>query len=80
MRKEKFPFLDVLLYKKGKDLHTNIFYKETYAHQYLHFKLCHPKHIKQNIPYSLEQRICSIVSKPEISKNKIINKALYLKE
>ena len=35
---KELPFLDVLLYKEVTRLHTDIFYKETDAHQYLHFK------------------------------------------
>ena len=62
---EKLPFLDILLYKEGKDLHTDIFYKETDAHEYLLFKSCRSKLMKQIIPYSLA-RVCSIVSEPEI--------------
>ena len=45
----KIPFLDVLVYKEGRKLHTDIFYK-TDTHQYLNFNSCHPKHTKQNIP------------------------------
>ena len=43
-------------------LKTDIFYKTTDTHQYLHFKSCHPKACKNNIPYNLTRRICTIVS------------------
>ena len=68
---KELPFLDVLLYKKGTRQHTNMFYKEIDAHQYLYFKSSHPKHIKQSIPYSLERRICSIVSKTEVRDRRL---------
>lgn len=67
----QLPFLDVLVYKEGRRLHTDIFYKETDAHQYLHFKSSHPKHVKNNIPYSLARRICCIVSKPDIRDKRL---------
>ena len=43
---------------------TDIFYKVTDTHQYLHFKSCHPRHCKLNVPYNLARRICTIVSDP----------------
>ena len=61
--KHKLPFLDVLVLKENQLLHTDIFYKPTDTHQYLDYRSCHPKHTKQNIPYCLARRICSIVSK-----------------
>ena len=45
----KLPFLDVLVCKSGKGLHTDIFYKQTDTHQYLNFQSCHPKSTKLNI-------------------------------
>lgn len=77
---EKLPFLDVLLYKDGKELHTDIFYKETDTHQYLNFNSCHPKHTKQNIPYSLARRICCIVSKQDVRKRRLIELQQYLEK
>ena len=51
--KEKLPFLDILLCKKENKLYTDIYYKTTDTHQYLHYRSCHPKHTKNNIPYTL---------------------------
>lgn len=68
---DKLPFLDILLYKKGNKLMTDIFYKDTDTHQYLNFYSCHPKHNKNNIPYCLARRICSIVSDPEIKTKRL---------
>ena len=58
----ELPFLDVLIIKKGDEITTDIFCKETDTHQYLDFKSCHPAHTKRNIPFNLARRICSIVS------------------
>ena len=55
-------FLDITVIKDNTSLKTDIFYKTTDTHQYLHFKSCHPKACKNNIPYNLARRICTIVS------------------
>ena len=61
--KDRISFLDVLVKSNGKGgLETDLFYKETDTHQFLHKKSCHPKHTKEAIPYSQAlrlQRICS---------------------
>lgn len=56
------PFLDIMISIQDKQLHTDIYYKPTDTQQYLHFKSCHPRHTKINIPYNLARRICTIVS------------------
>ena len=61
---EKISFLNVLLYKENNSLKTDIFYKKTDSHDYLPFGSCHPRHTKQNIPYSLARMICTIVEDP----------------
>ena len=65
---EKISFLNVLLYKENNSLKTDIFYKKTDSHDYLPFGSCHPRHTKQNIPYTLTRMICTIVDDP-IQKN-----------
>ena len=64
---EKLPFLDILICKENTEIHTDIYYKGTDSHQYLDFSVsCHPRHVKQNIPYALARRICTIVTKDDI--------------
>ena len=60
---ENIEFLDVLV-KKNKDnfLTTDLFYKETDSHQFLHFDSCHPYHTKKGIPYGQALRIKRICS------------------
>jgi hypothetical protein len=58
----KLLFLDVLVIKEGTTLSTDIYYKPTDTHQYLHFGACHPHHTKTAIPYNLARRLCTIVS------------------
>lgn len=58
----KLPFLDVLVIKEDTKISTDVYYKPTDTHQYLHFGSCHPHHTKTAIPYNLARRICTIVS------------------
>lgn len=62
---KQLPFLDILVYKQGTKLETDIYHKETDTFQYLHYTSCHPKHTKNNIPFSLARRLCNIVSNKE---------------
>ena len=66
----KLPFLDVLVIKEGTTLSTDIYYKPTDTHQYLHFGSCHPHHTKTAIPYNLARRLCTIVSDKKTSSHK----------
>ncbi len=62
MSRDRLPFLDILVYKQGEKIETDIFYKQTDTHQYLNFHSCHPKHTKKGVPFNLARRICTIVS------------------
>lgn len=68
----EIPFLDVLVKKENDKISTDIFYKSTDTHQYLHFGSSHPRHIKRAIPYNLARRICTIVSDEE-TRNQRLN-------
>ena len=41
---------------------TDVYYKDTNAHDYLHYTSHHPQHTKDNIPFSLAKRIIFITS------------------
>ena len=59
----KVHFLDLTIMKDTNgNISTDIFYKPTDSHSYLHFHSNHPRHIKRNIPYCLAYRINSLVS------------------
>ena len=51
-----FLDLSLILHADGK-IETDIFYKETNSHEYLRYDSHHPKHIKDNIPYTLAKKI-----------------------
>ena len=46
-------FWDITLIKEENILKTDVFYKVTDTHQYLHFKSCHPNQCKNNVPYTI---------------------------
>ena len=50
--KDSIEFLDVMVKKDGSKLSTDLFVKETDAHQFLHIDSCHPFHTKRAIPFS----------------------------
>ena len=61
----KIPFLDISFELAANgSLETDIYYKETDTHNYVQFGSFHPRKTLTNIPYSLAQRICIIVSDP----------------
>ena len=51
-------FIDITLvqYPSG-DIETDIFYKETNNHDYLHCDSHHPQHIRDKVPFNLAKRI-----------------------
>jgi hypothetical protein len=64
-------FLDIFIYTQNFKIYTDIFYKPTDSHQYLHFYSNHPRHIKRNIPYCLAKRICNIVSDKSVKMKRL---------
>ena len=78
--REKLPFLDILVFKNGNKLSTDIYYKPTDTHQYLNFKSCHPRHVKNNIPYCLAKRICTIVIEKELRKQRLEELTIFLRK
>ena len=61
--KETGVFLDTNIFKKDNKLLTKVYHKPTDAYAYLHYQSCHPKHVKNNIPFgqfSRIKRICSL--------------------
>ena len=60
----KVSFLDVSIYKEREsDICTDVYSKLTDTHQHLDSKSCHPRHVKEAIPYGQAlrlKRICSL--------------------
>ena len=56
-------FLDIcIILHEDRTVETDIHYKTTNAHDYLHFNSFHPPHIIKNVPYNLAKRIIVFVS------------------
>lgn len=66
--KEKIAFLDIKLIRRGNGIITDIYHKTTDTFNYLPFKSCHPRHIKQNIPFTLARRIRMLCEDEETRK------------
>ena len=56
--KNSVSFLDVITKKQGTRIQTDLFTKPTDSHRYLDYQSCHPKSIKDSIPFSQYLRIC----------------------
>ena len=60
--KDKINFLDVMVYRDGDHLVTDLYVKPTDTHQYLHATSCHVFHCKRSIPFSQALRLNRICS------------------
>ena len=70
--KYMYPFLDVIRYKEGTEIKIDIYHKPTDTFQYLHYYFCHPRHTKNNIPFNLARRVCTIVSDPVRNQQRLL--------
>ena len=55
--KEQINFLDVNISQKEGALQTDLYYKSTDTHQFLHFRSCHRYIYKKSIPYGQTVRM-----------------------
>ena len=76
----KIPFLDIMIIKNESNITTDIYHKPTDTFNYVPFYSCHPKHTKQNIPYNLARRICTIISKKDLRNTRLAELRTRLKE
>jgi len=78
INRSQIHFLDITISKSNGKVVTDIHYKITDSHMYLHFHSLHPGHIKRNIPYSLSYRINRIVSCENLKKIRLQELKQYL--
>ena len=60
---EKLLYFDVMVKVQSNKISTDVYCKPTDRHQCLHYRSCHPRHVKKWIPYRQVlrvKRICSI--------------------
>ena len=55
-------FLDISLKIINNKLHSDVYHKPANSFSYLHYKSCHPPHMKNNIALSLARRIVRVVT------------------
>ena len=60
-RVEKVDFLNltIIMHENGY-IETDIYYKITNAHDYVHYDSFHPSHTLNNVPYNLAKRIIMV--------------------
>ena len=63
--KDAIPFLDILIKRNNDKIWMGIYYKPTDTHRCIPFSSNHPKHCKNNIPFTMARRICIIVENTE---------------
>ena len=68
---KEIPFLDIRIYIENTEIKTDIYHKDTDTFNYLDFRSCHPSHYKENIPFNMAGRICTIVSSHIIKEQRL---------
>ena len=68
----QLPFLDILIIKNGNQIVTDIYHKPTDTKQYLTYKSCHPRSTKNNVPYNLARRVCTIITNDSLRNKRLI--------
>ena len=77
---ERINFLDIsIIIDENGVINTDIYYKTTNSHDYLHYDSFHPVHTLNNIPYCLAKKIIVFVSDPDIMEYRLLElKSLLL--
>ena len=74
-------FLSILIYlDENGEIWTDVYYKETNTHDYLHYESHHPEHIKRNIPHVLAKRIIILTSKEKTMRKNLADLRLWLRD
>ena len=77
---QKLVFLSLIIHLDNNgNIWTNVYYKPTNTHEYLHFKSHHPDHIKKNIPHVLAKRILILSTKEKDQKKNLLDLKVWLK-
>ena len=76
--KDAIPFLDILIKRDNDKIWMDIYCKPTDTQRCLPFSSNHPKHCKNNIPFTLARRICTIVENTEAKMKHLENLKMNL--
>ena len=78
---ERLNFLDIsIMIDEDGFTHTDVYYKPTNSHDYLHFDSFHPDHTIDNIPYCLAKRIIVFCSDEEIMEGRLVELTKLLEQ
>ena len=74
-------FLDITIiyHCNTRTFETDIYYKDTNAHDYLSYLSAHPEHTKENVPYNLAKRIIVFVSDENKIKKRLDELKIWLR-
>ena len=74
-------FLSILIFlDENGNIWTDVYYKDTNTHDYLHYESHHPNHIKKNIPHSLAKRIIILTTKEESMRKNLADLRKWLQD
>ena len=76
----EIPFLDILIKVRNGLLHTDLHTKPTDTHNYLHYLSAHPRHCKDNIPFSQFLRVRRLCSQDEDFRARCLELTQHLRE
>ena len=68
---ENISYLDFRIKVRDNKISTDVYSKPTDSHQYLDNRSCHPRHVKQGIPYCQGLRIRRICDSDEIFEERL---------
>ena len=78
---QKLVFLSLTIFLDDEgNIWTDVYYKPTNTHDYLHFNSHHPDHIKKNIPHVLSKRIMVLSTKEESVRNNLLDLRKWLRQ
>ena len=60
-RDKELPFLDIIIKRNDVKIRMDIYFKPTDTRRCFPFPSIHPNNCKENIPFPLVQRLCTIV-------------------
>ena len=64
-------YLDVLIYKTSSGFRTIVQTKNTDSESILNFNSCHPRHCRENIPFSMARRVKALTDDPDLAANQL---------
>ena len=64
-------YLDIRILKGMKGFKTVVYNKETDSDTFLNFNSCHPRHVKENIPFNLARRIRMLTDDDESCRDEM---------